>query len=215
MTQKIWCRSDSAEIFKFSSVLIIATPWTHFDQLGKTRPVLKIGQDSTVFKRFWAHPRHWDCGSFWATSMWNDSQKIEKLKSCWCIKNENFWDFSKNECFGGKRWKKLWNWPFQVNLSLILEEKMEKPAKWPKLAILSQSKPLFWQNLPLCVILSCFSVKWFKTSCQCTPTPLQKQKILRFLQKWDTLVVKEKVVIRWNSILSQSEHWDIYQNWPV
>ena len=67
--------------------------------------------------------------------------------------------------FGGKRWEKLWigwNWPFRVNLSLILREKMEKHAKWPKLAILSQSKPLFWQNLPLWVILSHFSVKRFR-----------------------------------------------------
>ena len=34
-----------------------------------------------------------------------------------------------------------------------------KPTKWPKLAILSQSNWLFWQNLPLWVIFSQFGVK--------------------------------------------------------
>ena len=67
--------------------------------------------------------------------------------------------------FGGKRWEKLWNgwkWPFHINLSLILGEKIWKPAKWPKLAVLRQSKPLFGQNSSLWVSLSCFSVKLFE-----------------------------------------------------
>ena len=45
----------------------------------------------------------------------------------------------KMRCFGGKRWEKLWirwNWPFRVNLSLILGEKIENVQKWP-----------FWPNL--------------------------------------------------------------------
>ena len=65
-------------------------------------------------------------------------------------------------CFGGKRWEKLWirwNWPFWVNLSLILGEKIEKYAK---MAILTQSKPLFWPNLQLWVIFSRIGVKWFE-----------------------------------------------------
>ena len=55
-------------------------------------------------------------------------------------------------CFGGKRREKLWiawKWPFQMNLSLIMGE---KAAKWPELAILSQSNPLFRLNLALWVI---------------------------------------------------------------
>ena len=71
--------------------------------------------------------------------------------------------------FGGKWWEKLWigwNWPFQVNLSLILGEKMRKkienPVKWPNLAILTQSKPLFRPNLQLWVILSHIGVKRFE-----------------------------------------------------
>ena len=67
--------------------------------------------------------------------------------------------------FGGKRWEKLWigwNWPFLVNLSLILGEKIENPAKWPNLAILTQSKQLFRPNLQLWVILSHIGVKWFE-----------------------------------------------------
>ena len=64
--------------------------------------------------------------------------------------------------FGGKRWEKLWirwNWPFWVNLSLILGEKIEKYAK---MAILTQSKPLFWPNLQLWVIFSRIGVKRFE-----------------------------------------------------
>ena len=45
------------------------------------------------------------------------------------------------------------------NLSLILGEKIEKYAK---MAILTQSKPLFWPNLPLWVISSCIGVKRFE-----------------------------------------------------
>ena len=66
---------------------------------------------------------------------------------------------------GGKRWKKLWiewNWPFWVNLSLILGEKIENPVKWLNLAILTQSKPLFRPNLELWVILSHIGVKRFE-----------------------------------------------------
>ena len=45
------------------------------------------------------------------------------------------------------------------NLSLILGEKIEKYAK---MAILTQSKPLFWPNLPLWVIFSRIGVKRFE-----------------------------------------------------
>ena len=45
------------------------------------------------------------------------------------------------------------------NLSLILGEKIEKYAK---MAVLTQSKPLFWPNLPLWVISSCIGVKQFE-----------------------------------------------------
>ena len=45
------------------------------------------------------------------------------------------------------------------NLSLILGEKIEKYAK---MAILTQSKPLFWPNLPLWVISSRIGVKRFE-----------------------------------------------------
>ena len=45
------------------------------------------------------------------------------------------------------------------NLSLILGEKIEKYAK---MAILTQTKPLFWSNLPLWVIFSRIGVKQFE-----------------------------------------------------
>ena len=45
------------------------------------------------------------------------------------------------------------------NLSLILGEKIEKYAK---MAVLTQSKPLFWPNLPLWVISSHIGVKRFE-----------------------------------------------------
>ena len=103
----------------------------------------------------------------------------------------------------------MWNWPFQVNLSLIMEKSLQnhqnwpfwanlshffskihhsgsflalwcernqkswksqsilgnygkKPAKWPKLAVLSHSNTLFWENLPLWLIFSHFGVKGIK-----------------------------------------------------
>ena len=97
-------------------------------------------------------------------------------------------------CFGGKRWEKLWirwNWPFRVNLSLILGEKIEKYAK---MAVLTQSKPLFWPNLPLWVIFSRIGVKWFEKVGKLKKfanVPPQKRKFLRFLQKWYALVAKD------------------------
>ena len=127
-------------------------------------PVLKISQDSAeIFKfllkfnqncPFWAHPSHFGgkighYGSFeplWCEMIWK-SWKTENI--CWCTPPHGMKIFEispKMRCFGGKRWEKLWigwNWSFWVNLSFILGEKMEKPAKWPKLAFLSQSKPLF------------------------------------------------------------------------
>ena len=144
-------------------------------------PVLKISQDSAEIFKFllkfnqncplWAHPSHFGgkighCVSFWAAScevIWK-SWKTPKNCQCTSPRTKILRFLQKWDTLVVKRWEKLWmrwNWPFQVNLSLILKEKMEKPAKWTKLAIWSQSKPLFWQNLPLWVILSHFSVKWF------------------------------------------------------
>ena len=45
------------------------------------------------------------------------------------------------------------------NLSLILGEMIEKYAK---MVVLTQSKPLFWPNLPLWVIFSHIGVKRFE-----------------------------------------------------
>ena len=58
---------------------------------------------------------------------------------------------------------------------------------------------LFWQNSPLWVIFTHFSVKWFakklKNSKQIADVPPlpQESNFLRFLQKWDTLVVKVSI----------------------
>ena len=49
----------------------------------------------------------------------------------------------------------------------------EKPAKWPKLAVLSQSNWLFQQNLPLWVTFSQFGVKGIQKVCQCTPPKME------------------------------------------
>ena len=56
-------------------------------------------------------------------------------------------------------WQKKGKVVNQVKLtSLILGEKIDKYAK---MAILTQSKPLFWPNLPLWVISSHIGVKRF------------------------------------------------------
>ena len=116
----------------------------------------------------------------WCEMIWK-SWKTQKI--CWCTpppEMETFEISPKMICFGGKRWEKLWirwNWQFPVNLSLILGEKIEKYAK---MAILTQSKPLFWPNLPLWVIFSRIGVKRFekvgkKTQkiCRCTPPEMK------------------------------------------
>ena len=99
-------------------------------------------------------------------------------------------------CFGRKRWEMWirWNWPFRVNLSLILGEKIENPAKWPNLAVLTQSKPLFCPNLLLWVIFSRIGVKRFEKVGKLkkfVDVPPLKWKFFRFLQKWDALVAKD------------------------
>ena len=140
-----------------------------------------------------------NCGSFSAALVWNDLKKLENSKNLPMYPPPEMKIFEispKMRCFGGKRWEKLWirwNWPFRVNLSLILGEKIEKYAK---MAILTQSKPLFWPNLPLWVIFSSIGVKLFEKVGKLkkfadVPPPPQKWKFLRFLQKWDALVEKD------------------------
>ena len=104
---------------------------------------------------------------------------------------------------------------------------MKKPAKWPKLAILSQSKPLFgkichcgsfwaslvWNNL-----------KKLRNSkiCWCTP---EEQRLLRFLKKWDALVAKDGESCESGEIGHSKSIWASFwgkrwknlqndQNWP-
>ena len=104
---------------------------------------------------FWPNLSHFfgqicHCGSFPATLVWNDLKKLENSKNLPMypspLPEMKIFEISpKMRRFGGKRWEKLWirwNWPFRVNLSLILGEKIEKYAK---MAILTQSKPLFGQ----------------------------------------------------------------------
>ena len=77
------------------------------------------------------------------------------------------------------------------------------PPKWLRMAnftwlatfpiFSNQSKPLFWQNLSSCVILSHFCVKRFKNLKNSKKLLMffpQDWKILTFLQKWDALVTK-------------------------
>ena len=151
---------------------------------------------------FWPNLSHFfgqicHCGSFSATLVWNDLKKLENSKNLLMYappEMKNFEISPKVSHFGGKRWEKLWirwNWPFRVNLSLILGEKIEKYAK---MAILTQSKPLLWPNLPLWVISSHIGVKRFEKVGKLkkfADVPPQKWKFLRFLQKWDALVAKD------------------------
>ena len=133
-------------------------------------------------------------------------KRWEKLWIRWLTIPRSIWAW-----FWGKRWKNLQNdqnWLFWANLS-----------------------HLFWQNSPLWVILSYFSVKWFKKVeelqiiWQCIPTPLQKQKFLRFLQKWETLVVKDGKSCESGEIGHSKSIWASFwqkrwknlqndQNWP-
>ena len=96
-------------------------------------------------------------------------------------------------CFGGKSCeishsKSIW--------ACILGEKIEKDAKWPNWPFWANQSHFFGK---ICHCVSFWAASVWNDSkswriqiiCQCTPTPLQKQKILRFLQKWDALVVKD------------------------
>ena len=123
---------------------------------------------------FWPNLPLWVIFSCMGVKRFEKVGKLKKFANVPLLKMKIFEISPKIRHFGGKRWEKLWirwNWPFRVNLSLILGEKIEKYAK---MAILTQSKPLFWPNLPFWVIFSCIGVKWFekvgklKNLCQCT-----------------------------------------------
>ena len=95
--------------------------------------------------------------------------------------------------FGGKRLEKLrigWNWLFQVNMSHFLEGNLGKVENWPKLALLSQFEPLWWQNWPLWVILSHSSWKWFKNcksgKIELMYPPSQNWQKLKYLSRIST-----------------------------
>ena len=95
---------------------------------------------------------------------------------------------------------------------------------------MSSSKPLWWQNSPLCChfeLLWCEMIwKSWKTQkiCWCDPSPWN-ENFWGYLQKWDTLVAKRwgKLWIRWLAI--QESIWASFwgkrwknlqndQNWP-
>ena len=183
---------------------------------GKTCKMTKIAHFELNPSHFGGKICH--CGSFWV-NLWCEmvlkSWKTQKI--CWCTPPDGMKDsvrfLQKWDTLVAKDGKSCESGEIshsEVNLSLILGEKMEKPAKWPKLAILSQSKPLFWQNLPLWVILSHFSVKWCKKVeklKKIADVPPQESKSVRFLQKWDTVVVKDgkSCESRWLAIQGKSE----------
>ena len=88
---------------------------------------------------FWANLSHFfskihHCGSFWAGLVWKESTNLKKSKYLLMFEIS-----AKMRYFGGKRWDKLWmawNWPFQVNMSLILGKNLQNVQNWP-----------FWANI--------------------------------------------------------------------
>ena len=146
------------------------------------------------------------CGSFPAALVWKNLKKMENSKKLLMYPPPEMRIFEispKMRCFGGKRWEKLWirwNWLFWVNLSLILGEKIEKYAK---MAVLTQSKPLFWPNLPLWVIPSSIGVKPFEKVGKLKKfanVPPPEMKIFEISPKMRCFGGKRwgKLWIRWN-----------------
>ena len=102
----------------------------------------------------------------------------------------------------------------------------EKPAKWPKLAILSQSNQLFQQNLPLWVIFSQFGVKGIQKveklkKIADVPSP-QEMQIFEISDEMRCFGGKrqEKLWIAWkwpfrmNLSLIMGKNLQNDQNWP-
>ena len=140
--------------------------------MGKVVNQVKLSHSKSIWASFWGkrwknlqNDQNWPfwtnlshffgkihhCGSLWATSVWNDLKKLKNSKSFADVpplpQEWNFlrflqkWDTlvvkDGKSCELGEigHSKSIW--------ASFWGEKMEKPAKWPKLAILSQSKPLF------------------------------------------------------------------------
>ena len=117
-------------------------------------PVLKISQDSAEIFKFllkfnqncplWAHSSHFGgkighCVSFWAALcevIWK-SWKTPKIANVPPQEQKFLRFLQKWDTLVVKRWEKLWmrwNWPFQVNLSLILRKRwknLQNDQNWP------------------------------------------------------------------------------------
>ena len=114
-------------------------------------------------------------------------------------RNENFWDFCKNETLWwqkmGKSCESGWNWPFWVNLSLILGKRwknMLNDQNWPFWA---NPKPFFLAKFTIVghfEPLQCETIqKSWKTQNKLLMYPTLEWRFLRFQQKWDILVTKD------------------------
>ena len=242
-SKNCWCTPPQDEILRFLKMRCFVA------KDGKSCELAIPSQSESHWGEKMEKDAKWPNWAFWA----NQSHFLANLPlcvilSCFSVKwfkklkkyanvppphcrNKKFWDFSKMRHFGGIRWEKLWirwNWPFQVNLSLILGERW-KNLQMTKIGHLNQSKPLILAKSPLWVTLSHFGVKWLKklknsNICWCSTLP-QEWNFLRFLQKWDTLVVKDGKSCESGEIGHSKSIWASFwgkrgknlqndQNWP-
>ena len=162
---------------------------------------------------FWPNLSHFfvqicHCGVIFSRIGVKWFEKVGKLKKFADVtphpRNENFWNFSKNEMLW---WQKMGKVVNQVQLTIPSQSQPhlgEKLEKYAKMAIWTQSKPLFWPNLPLWVISSHIGFKWFekvgKLKNFADVTPHQEMKIFEISPKLRCFGGKrwEKLWIRWN-----------------
>ena len=116
-------------------------------------------------------------------------------------RTQNFWDGSEKwATVGSKRSVKILNRVMSHSRSIwawFCWKRWKNLQNDQNCLFWAQSKPLWWQNWPLWVILSRFGVKWFakklknsKKLLMFPPSPME-WFFLRFLQKWDALVAKD------------------------
>ena len=141
---------------------------------------------------FWLNLSHFfgqicNCGSFSATLVWNDLKKLENSKNLLMYPPQK-WKFlrflQKWDALVAKDGKSCESGEIDHSQS-ISAHFGEKIEKYAKMAILTQSKPLFWPNLQLWVIFSRIGVNDLKKLenskiCQCTLPPPRNENFWDF-----------------------------------
>ena len=129
---------------------------------GKDRKICKNGHLTQSKPLFWPNLPLWVIFSRIGMKRFEKVGKLKKFADVPPLLEMEIFEISpKMICFGGKRWKSCESGEID-NSKSISASFVENIEKYVKMAVLTQSKPLFWPNLPLWVIFSRIGVKRFE-----------------------------------------------------